>query len=354
MNNSLINQTCCTAHQVDVTQFLNAGVSVEIILPDQNRLRYLSDKPVLTVSNAFTLEMLSEQISRFLYYLEVNENRTPNTLKGYRLRLNQFLQWLGKDNYTPSDKATWQSYHASLKNRGLSVYTQKGHYHILHRFADWLVKNKLLLLNPLDDILPPKPPKNHLPKAILREHIQTMLTKAVEPRDKAMLLFFRDTGCRACEALSLTWGDIDFVEGCARVEGKQKERFLFFDPVTCAALEAYRKVSPYSKHYQPIWCGTKGELSYNGLYKAFKRLAKEAGLDEDIFNPHAWRHAFERDTTKAGIPTAQLQDLMGHSSIATTKIYAQFNTVELKEAHNHYSPVKKDYNASFNAQHLTM
>lgn len=155
-------------------------------------------------------------------------------------------------------------------------------------------------------------------------------------------LFFRDTGCRACEALSLTWGDINFTEDSVRVEGKHKERFLFFDTVTAVALSEYRKSSSHQKHYHSIWWGTKGRLSYNGLYKAFRRLAKNAGLDEDIFNPHAWRHAFGRDTTKAGIPTAQLQDLMGHSSIAVTKIYAQFNTEELKDAHDRYSPAKAD------------
>lgn len=70
-------------------------------------------------------------------------------------------------------------------------------------------------------------------------------------------------------------------------------------------------------------------MSYDGLSKVFKRLAEKVDLGDENFDPYAWRHAFGRDTTKAGIPTAQLQDLLGHSGIEVTKIYAQFNDSEL-------------------------
>jgi site-specific recombinase XerD len=116
---------------------------------------------------------------------------------------------------------------------------------------------------------------------------------------------------------------------------------VFFKPVTGKALADYRETVPH-KADAPVWWGRKGPLTYEGLYKVFKRLADTAGLDEQIFNPHAWRHAFGRDTTKAGIPTAQLQDLLGHSSIEVTKIYARFDDTDLQEAHDQYSPVEED------------
>ncbi len=83
-------------------------------------------------------------------------------------------------------------------------------------------------------------------------------------------------------------------------------------------------------------------MTYEGLYKIFKRLADTAGVDDQIFNPHVWRHAFGRDTIKAGIPTTQLQDLLGHSNIEVTKIYARFDDTDLQEAHDQYSPVEED------------
>ncbi len=67
-------------------------------------------------------------------------------------------------------------------------------------------------------------------------------------------------------------------------------------------------------------------------------------IGDENFNPPSWRHTFDRDTTKAGIPTAQLQDLLGNTSIEVTKIYSQFNSAELQEAHDRYSPVEGDVN----------
>jgi integrase/recombinase XerD len=115
--------------------------------------------------------------------------------------------------------------------------------------------------------------------------------------------------------------------------------------VTRRALKAYREIVPHKKT-DPVWWAKNGPLSYDGLYKIFKRLAEKVDLGDEAFNPHAWRHAFGRDTTKAGIPTAQLQDLLGHSSIEVTKIYAQFNDSELQEAHHRYSPADEDIDVS--------
>jgi site-specific recombinase XerD len=58
--------------------------------------------------------------------------------------------------------------------------------------------------------------------------------------------------------------------------------------------------------------------------------------------PHAWRHALGWDMTKAGMPTAQLQYLLGHSGIEVTRIYEQFDESDSQEAHDRTSPVEDD------------
>jgi site-specific recombinase XerD len=70
-------------------------------------------------------------------------------------------------------------------------------------------------------------------------------------------------------------------------------------------------------------------------------LALAAGV-ENHHNPHSWRHAFGRDTTLAGLPTATLQGLMGHSSIVVTEIYARFKTNDLQAAHARFTPLLGD------------
>lgn len=332
--------------QIDLTTLPDGCSAIILNLPDgQHLAHYLTG--MVVADSVVNLETLPELIRDFVEYLDIYEDRTENTLKGYRKRLKQFTDWLRSNpEQHPADPAAWVAYYTSLKRRPLSNYTRKGHYHILNRFAKWLVEKGYLWPHPLTEISPPKLPKEHEPKAIFREHIRLMLTATNDVRDRAILLFFRDTGCQAAEALSLTWGDLHLDEGNAKVTGKRgKERKLFLKAVTRRALKAYRETVPHKKT-DPVWWAKNGPLSYDGLYKIFKRLAEKVDLGDEAFNPHAWRHAFGRDTTKAGIPTAQLQDLLGHSSIEVTKIYAQFNDSELQEAHHRYSPVDEDIDVS--------
>ena len=203
-------------------------------------------------------------------------------------------------------------------------------------------KKKHLPSHPFCEVKPPKLPKNKQPKAIEKEAIQKMLKKTRNPRDRAILLFFRDTACRADEALQLKWGDLKLNDGTTETLGKgDRARSLFFKATTRRALEKYRQTLKLSGHDDPVWPGEDGPLTYDGLYKIFRRLAIAANVEGD-FSPHSWRHAFGRDATLAGMPTAGLQQIMGHENMSTTQIYTTFKIAELQQLHDEYSPVDGD------------
>jgi len=287
---------------------------------------------------------VADLVGEFVDHLEVAEDLKPETLAGYRRRLGQFARWLALAGRDPARPATWTAYYATLQQRGLSPFTRKGHFDRLRRFGRWLADKGYLVRNPMEGIKPPRLPRECLPKAIPREAIRAMLQAAVEPREYALLLFFRDSGGRAMEALNATWGDVDLEGRRVTVQGKgDKTRVLRFKPVTAQALAAYRETVPHESD-NPVWWGAKGPLGYRGLYHIFKRLAEKADVT-GIFNPHAWRHAFGRDTTRAGLPTAQLQGLMGHGDIRVTQVYTRFDDADLQEAHDRYSPVDEDLTA---------
>lgn len=330
--------------QIDLVALPSGCREVMVNLPNGQHLTYQFDD-VVVKGRRISIEEFRQMVEEFVDYLDINESRAENTLKGYRKRLGQFIEWLKRNEANPAEVRVWVAYYASLKRRQLSVYTCKGHYHILNRYGKWLEEKRCLPVNPMREVEPPVLPKERLPKAIYQEHIAAMLREAKTVRDRAILLFFRDTGCRAAEALSLTWGDVNLEAGKARVVGKgNKERWLYFKGVTRRALERYRETVSHKKS-DPVWWSNQkggGALTYDGLYKLFQRLAERVDVGDGNFNPHAWRHAFGRDTTRAGIPTAQLQELLGHTSIEVTKVYATFNDFELQEAHDRYSPVEDD------------
>jgi len=314
---------------------------LEIILPNGQKLIHIliptPDQAQITHSQLKTL------IDQFLRHKEIDQNRKPATLGDYRKRLNQFATWLEQHDHNPADPAAWRAYYTHLKTGPLTPTSVRNHYRNLSPFAAWLVAQGCLPHNPLEGITPPAIPKNTLPRAISPADIRAMLSQTTTLRDKAVLLFFWDTGVRAAEAAALTWADIDIDAGSARIrsgKGHKARTVIFTAAITGQALNAYRQTLPASAPGDPIWQGKRGPLTYSGLYQIFKRLARRAGLADTPTHPHSWRHAFGRDATINGMPTGLLQKLMGHESIETTMIYLGFDHTALAAAHAKHTPLK--------------
>lgn len=166
-----------------------------------------------------------------------------------------------------------------------------------------------------------------------------MLEQATSPRDRALFTVFRDTGCRGAEAAAMTWEDIDFEKQKIKLNGKgNKPRTVPFKPMTAEVLQTYQATLKPDQRTGPVWWGKLGPLTYSGLYQIFKRTAEQAMLQCKRFNPHSWRHAFGRDTTRNGMPTVILQKLMGHESIETILRYVEVEDSTLKEAYDKFAP----------------
>jgi len=288
-------------------------------------------------------------MQQFIEHLTYFEDARESTVAGYRERLKQFHEWLAEAERQVDDPLAWRDYWVSLKQRDLSSYTQRGHYYILARYGDWLVTRGVLDRNLMRSIRAPRLPKNAFPKAATVRDIERIIEAAKKPRDRAVVLFMRDTGCRASEVIGMRWGDVDLEPGTVIITGKgNKQRKVFMVPITMGAITAYRGTLTYEQctPAAPVWWSLHRPpdhpthpLTTRGLSWLLKRLGKTVKAKGPV-NPHAWRHAFGRDTTKAGIPTAILRDLMGHSDIKVTQIYTSFDDDDLREAHRKYSPLR--------------
>jgi len=137
----------------------------------------------------------------------------------------------------------------------------------------------------------------------------------------------------------MRWRKIDLEKGKAYVIGKGgKDRTLRFKPSTAQVLRKYRNTLKEDQKTGSVWYGKQGALTYSGIYQIFRRTATRTSLWNKKFNPHAWRHAFGRDATEAGMPTAILQKVLGHESINTTEIYVEADEEAIHRAHHQYSP----------------
>ena len=156
-------------------------------------------------------------------------------------------------------------------------------------------------------------------------------------RDTAIFETLYSTGCRISEVTSLTWRQIDFTGGGVVVTGKgSKQRLCILGR---PALEALRRVRTLAGD---IWPGCEDEdssifltgkghpISPREIERRMKRWLAAAGLPSDM-TPHKLRHSFATHLLDAGADLRSVQEMLGHSSLATTQIYTHVSVERLKD-----------------------
>jgi site-specific recombinase XerD len=228
----------------------------------------------------------------------------------------------------------------------LSPFTVKTRFMAVRRLFSFLEQEGHLDHNPTRRIKTPDP-KRKEPKGVSAEDVKALLATCegdtlADRRDKAIVLFLCDTGCRVGGLCGLKVGDLDLDQGLATVTEKgRKTRYVMFTPTTAKALRAWLSVRPDGDPGVFVGLGnkSKGALKPNGVATMLARRSKRAGCTGPT-NPHAFRHAFARHFLLHGGDIGPLADILGHESVETTKrFYGIFTLGELQTMHEKFSPV---------------
>ena len=220
--------------------------------------------------------------------------------------------------------------------RVLSAATVGGYVRGLRRFLRWLAEEGVLPVALASQLKVPRPAVR-APRGIGLADVRAMLAVA-DVRERALVMFLLDTGCRAGEVCGLRIGQLDLAGLTACVVGKgSRERRVFLVAATVAAVRAWLLVRPPGRAGEFVFCGQRGPLTPSGLYLICKRLAARAGV-AGRWNPHAFRHAYAREHLLNGGDLASLSDLLGHADLQTTQVYATFAEAELARQHARCSP----------------
>jgi site-specific recombinase XerD len=180
--------------------------------------------------------------------------------------------------------------------------------------------------NPVRAVKAPKLPKLK-PKALDQEEVERLVDACrgslLPRRDKAIILFLLDSGCRASELAGIRDGDVDFERGRARVMGKgSNERFVYLGRSALSALWLYvneerpEHARPGDDHLFLLQDGYP--MDRNSLRKVFDRRNGEAGVHA---SPHRMRHSAAIAHLRGGMDLLSLQRLLGHESLETTRVY---------------------------------
>jgi len=178
------------------------------------------------------------------------------------------------------------------------------------------------------------------------DHLKAMLATCerrtrLGDRDRALMLFMLDSGCRKAELLSLRISDVDRSNGTVTVwHGKgDKPRMTFVGPKTLKAVIAYLRHRTDARDSDPLWLDERGRrLSYWALRGMLARRAKRAGVP--VPTPHQFRRGFAIAALRNGCDLITLQRLMGHSDLTVLRRYLAQTEADLSSAHRQVSPVE--------------
>lgn len=285
---------------------------------------------------------LSECVELFLSYIS---DKSPNTVRNYRVDLNQFIKIVGDkevDKVTKSDVAKFRMVLQSQKRKSSTLARKLATLNSLYQY---LIDLELVNVSPITKSHRPKV-SQRIPSSLSNEEVKMILKHIDNLQDKAIVVLLLTTGLRSSELLSikkqnilierdgqtfsidkiledsLKENDIAYI----RVVGKgDKEREV---PITGKPLsilvEYLKEVNPYIDNQTPIF-----PISYHTLWRKIKTIGKKLAI---TVHPHKLRHTAATMALASGAELRVIQELLGHASPTTTARYAKVGQKQLLKA----------------------
>ena len=298
-----------------------------------------------------------ELLIRYCTKLLAVERKSPLTAATYKQEILCFIEYLEqrKLNAAGLDPSQLSGYldkrrmqdHIDSRSAAKAVSC-------LRSFYRFLMEGGICFDNPA---LVLELPRRHekLPQTISKEKLELLFEMADNGtpqglRNRAMFELIYSAGLRVSEAARLDIRDIDLNGGSARVMGKgRKERITLFGSEAAAQVRRYleearpalEKGRAQGRNSPALFIGKSGRrLSRKGIWKNFSRAACLAGAGSRV---HSLRHSFATDMLAGGADLRSVQELLGHTDLATTQIYTHVEPALLKESHRKYMPRLKEY-----------
>jgi integrase/recombinase XerD len=295
---------------------------------------------------------IAADVQRYLDHLAVERGLSVNTLAAYKRDLNRYLAFLDKrgvKTLKAIDEGTVRSFVASISASthgredapymATSVARALSAVRSFHRF---LVRDGLTQADPATGVALPKLPRK-LPHPISVDEVELVIAATEGPtperlRDRAIIELLYGAGLRVSELTGLDVDDLDLEAGSVRVFGKgSKEREVPVGGMAKVACEAYlvrsrpEMARPVSR--AALFLNQRGgRLSRQSCGRLLARYAKIAGLQRAL-SPHTLRHSFATHLLEGGADVRVVQELLGHSSVATTQIYTLVTREHLREVY---------------------
>lgn len=314
-------------------------------------------------------------IKDFMRFIKVNMNHSNKTADEYYLDLRIFFRFMKQERgIAPPDmpfdeipindidlefvsgikRTDLNNYIDYLRNervvhegtakesKGLSAASTQRKIACLKSFYNYLCeKTEKLTINPTMGLIVPRI-KKHLPSYFTQEESFKLLSSVEgrhEKRDFCILIIALSCGLRVSEIVGIDVQDIRTSAGnqFLNIVGKGgKERQVFLNKVCIDAINDYLSIreteyKPETGHEDALFLSQQHKrISVDAVQNLVKKAEKDAGLRK--YSPHKLRHTAATLMMQNGVDVRTLQELLGHSKLATTEIYCHVNEDALRTA----------------------
>jgi len=288
-------------------------------------------------------------VQNFVDFLERDKRLSLNTLQSYRRDIEQYftyLQEINLQNIANSNKTTVIAYLLYLQKKGRATSTISRNLASIRSFYQYISKNKLIDHDPTAELESPKVEKK-LPQILSTEEVELLLEQpqCVDLkgfRDKAMLELLYATGIRVTELIQLDVQDLNLEIAFIRCNKGTRERMIPIGSMAIAALKEYlnksRPLLIQKNDEKALFVNINGgRLTRQGFWKIIKQYKNQAQISKDI-TPHTLRHSFAAHLLENGADLRSIQEMLGHSDISSTQIYAQMAKNKLKDVYKKSHP----------------
>jgi integrase/recombinase XerD len=289
-------------------------------------------------------------ITEYVTHLDVEEGLSKNTIGAYLHNVDRYISWLKSRGVPEPGKAVKEdvlAFLGELEALELSPVSISRNFSAVRSYHRFLYGERV---NPVDptETIETHSMRRRLPDTLSIEEVIRLIespdtSNPLGLRDRAMLEFAYAAGTRVSELITLPIANVLFKENLVRITGKgSKERIV---PLGSTARE---QVLAYLERARPALASKVpsdllflnargGPLTRMGFWKILRKYVILSGITKHT-SPHTLRHSFATHLLEGGADIRVLQELLGHSNIATTEIYTHVDREYLKEVHRTFHP----------------
>lgn len=297
---------------------------------------------------------LSELVTDFLEHLEIEQNRSQQTIANYDHYLRRLVEFTDDCDIMKLDSEMvrqwrlWLNRHKDNQGETLSKTTQNYHLIALRSFLKYLAKRDIVALDSAKIELAKvaRPQVTFLDTSEVERLLDAIDTATVVGlRDRAIIELLFSGGLRVSELVNLDRDQLNLERLEFMVRGKgQKDRPIFVSHQAAEWIGRYLETR--KDNFKPLfihYSGTQDDMD-DGMYtrltarsiqRLVKRYSKLAGITKDV-TPHTLRHSFATDLLSNGADLRSVQGLLGHANVSTTQIYTHVTDPQLKSVHERF------------------